>query len=307
MDFPRTLQEFQAAFPDEEACWKALRRARWPRGFVCPRCGETASSWISTRRLEQCGRCRYQCSVTAGTVFHRTRAPLLTWFWAMFFLARHKKGISALQLQRDTGVGSYQTAWTMLHKLRSALRHRPAHRLAGLVEADETYVGGPEKGRRGGREVLHKSIVAGAVEQRAHSAGRARLAVLERVRFAEDLGPFVRGVIDARRATVRTDGFPAYLALGEVGVRHDRRLQGSDRARSSEILPWVHTVFGNLKTWLRGTFHGVSRKHLQRYLDEFVYRFDRRWREGELFGFVLRRAAHGEPWPYRRLVAESVG
>ena len=133
MRFPRTLQEFQAMFPNEDACFEALRRSRWPRGFVCPRCGETASSWISTRRLEQCSRCRYQCSVTAGTVFHRTRVPLLTWFWAIFFLARHKKGISALQLQRDTGVGSYQTAWTMLHKLRSALSHRPAHRLAGLT------------------------------------------------------------------------------------------------------------------------------------------------------------------------------
>ena len=307
MEFPRTLQEFQAAFPDEEACWRALRGARWPRGFVCPRCEETASSWISTRRLEQCCRCRYQCSVTAGTVFHRTRAPLLTWFWAIFFLARHKKGISALQLQRDTGVGSYQTAWTMLHKLRSALRHRPAARLVGLVEADETFVGAHERGRRGGREVLNKSIVVAAVEQRPHSAGRVRLAVLERLRFEEDLGPFVRGVIDARRATVCTDGYAGYIGLQAAGVRHDRRIQGSDRARSAEILPWAHTVFGNLKTWLRGTFHGVSGKHLQRYLDEFSYRFDRRWREDELFGFVLSRAACGEPCPYRSLIAESVG
>ena len=110
MEFPKTLQEFQAAFPDEEACWEAARRVRWPEGFICPRCGHDASSWISTRRLEQCRGCRYQCSVTAGTVFHRTRVPLLTWFWAIFFLARHKKGISALQLQRDTGLGSYETA-----------------------------------------------------------------------------------------------------------------------------------------------------------------------------------------------------
>ena len=117
MGFPKTLQEFQARFPNEEACWEALRQARWPEGFVCPRCGHSTSSWISTRRLEQCCRCRYQCSATAGTVFHRTRIPLLSWFWAIFFLARHKKGISALQLQRDTGLGSYQTAWTLLHKL----------------------------------------------------------------------------------------------------------------------------------------------------------------------------------------------
>ena len=131
MRFPATLHEFQATFPDEESCWQALRGARWPRGFVCPRCSHRTSSWISSRSLEQCGRCRYQCSLTAGTVFHCTRTPLRTWFWAIFFVARHKKGISALQLQRDTGIGSYQTAWTLLHKLRSALRHRAEERLGG--------------------------------------------------------------------------------------------------------------------------------------------------------------------------------
>ena len=306
MEFPKTLQEFQAAFPDGEACWEAVRRARWPEGFICPRCGHDASSWISTRRLEQCRGCRYQCSVTAGTVFHRTRVPLLTWFWAIFFLARHKKGISALQLQRDTGLGSYETAWTMLHKLRSTLGPRPRERLTGLVEVDETYVGARERGLRGGRQLVGKTLVAGAVEQRPHHAGRARLAVIQGLTFENDLGPFVRGVIDASRTTVRTDGFQGYRRLANVGVRHDRRVQGADPARSVEILPWVHGIFGNLKTWLRGTFHGVSGKHLPRYLAEFVYRFDRRWREGELFGFVLRRAVHGEPLPYHRLVAEAV-
>lgn len=306
MGFPKTLQEFQATFPDEQACWETLRQVRWPKGFVCPRCGHEASSWISTRRLEQCRNCRYQCSVTAGTVFHRTRIPLLTWFWAIFFVGRHKQGISALQLQRDTGLGSYQTAWTLLHKLRSALCHRPESRLAGLVEVDETYVGGRERGRRGGREVLNKSIVAAAVEQREHTAGRVRLSVVEGIGF-EELGPFVGGVVDASRTTARTDGLNTYCGLEAIGIRHDRKVQGPDRAHSKKILPWSHTVFGNLKTWLRGTFHGVSGKYLQLYLHEFVYRFDRRWREGELFGFVLNRAAHGEPLPYQRLLAEAVG
>jgi len=304
MEFPKTLQEFQAAFPDEESCWETLRKVRWPRGFVCPRCERREGCWISTRRLEQCRGCRTQCSVTAGTVFHGTRIPLLTWFWAIFFLARHKKGISALQLQRVTGIGSYETAWTLLHKLRSALGPRPEHRLKGLVEADECYVGGTERGLRGGRMLVGKTLVAGAVEQRKHSAGRARLAVLKGLTFEHDLGPFVRGVIDATHATVRTDGFQGDRRLSKVGVQHERVVQGPDPARSTEILPWVHRVFGNLKTWLRGTFHGVSGKHLPRYLAEFVYRFDRRWREGELFGFVLERAAQGEPFPYHRLVAE---
>ncbi len=308
MEFPKTLLEFQARFPDDEACWGALREMRWPEGFVCPRCGHGESYWIEGRRLEQCRQCRYQASVTAGTIFHKTRVPLRIWFWAIFFVGRHKQGISALQLQRDTGLGSYQTAWALLHKVRSALWHRAADRLVGLVEADETYVGSTrERGLRGGREVGHKTIVGAAVEQRRHTAGSARLSVLEGVSFEDDLGPFVRGSIDARRATVRTDGFYGYLPLQRVGVRHDRRIQGLDRSRSSEILPWSHVIFSNLKSWLRGTYHGVSQKHMQTYLDEFIYRFNRRWREGELFGFVLRRALGGEPLPYHRLVAEQAG
>jgi transposase-like protein len=191
-----------------------------------------------------------------------------------------------------------------------------------------------ERGLRGGREVGHKTIVGVAVEQRRHTAGSARLAVLEGVSFEEDLGPFLRGAIDADQAAVRTDGFAGYLPLEEAGIAHDRHVQGSDRTRSAkilpwshtifsnlkawllgtfrgvskkQILPWSHTIFSNLKAWLLGTFRGVSKKHMPRYLDEFVYRFNRRWREGELFGFVLSRAVRGEPFPYSRLTAELLG
>ena len=303
MGFPKTLQEFQAAFPDEQSCWEAVRRLRWPRGFVCPRCGDGRSSWISSRRLEQCAACRYQCSVTAGTVFHRTRVPLRTWFWAIFFLARHKKGISALQLQRDTGLGSYETAWTLLHKLRSGLRPRAAARLTGEVEADESYIGGRCRGWPG--RGVGKTGVAVVVERRDHSAGAVRLAVVRQASTAE-LTSFVRGAIDAREATVFTDAWRAYAALSRQGVAHRPQVQGRG-SNAAKILPWAHTVFGNLKTWLRGTFHGVSPKYLQRYLDEFSYRFDRRWREGELFGFVLRRAIQAAPLARYELVAEPVG
>lgn len=303
MRFPRTLQEFQARFPDEAACWEALRQARWPQGFVCPRCQGRRSAWIATRRLEQCSACRYQCSATAGTVFHRTRVPLRTWFWAIFFLGRHKKGISALQLQRDTGLGSYETAWTMLHKLRSALRPRPARRLTGDVEADETYVGGYRPGLRG--RGIGKAGVAVAVENRGDVAGAARLAIVPQA-SSQELTSFVRGVIDARETRVHTDGWHAYRELARQGVVHRPRVQGRG-PHARKILPWAHTVISNLKTWLRGTFHGVSPKHLPRYLDEFVYRFDRRWREDELAGFVLCRAAHAAPLPYPLLTAELRG
>ena len=229
MRFPSTLLEFQSQFPDEASCWAYRRRARWPRGFLCPRCGGRGSHFLAARRLEQCRSCRYQGSVTAGTVFHGTRVPLRVWFLGIFFVARQKKGISARQFQRDTGVGSYQTAWTLLHKLRSGLGAPAALRLKGDVEADEKYIGG----------------------HRPHQGGHGRQSV--------------------------------------------------------HLLLWAHTVFGNLKTWLRGTFHGVSPKHLQRYLDEFVFRFDRRWRETELFIRVLHRALDAAPFPYRQLTAERAG
>ena len=305
MRTPRTLHDFYTQFPNEEACWRALRQMRWPHGFVCPRCGGRGSHRLRTRRLEQCRACRYQASPTAGTLFHKTRVPLRTWFLAIFFVARHKKGISALQFQRDTGLGSYQTAWTMLHKLRSALGHRPEFRLSGLVEADETYVGGAVSGGKRGRGAPNKALVVGAVEQREHSAGSLRLAVVPHA-SKDELGPFVRGMIDAPEATVLTDGLPAYAHLRPAGVDHRPEVQG-DPTRAAEILPWIHTVFSNLKTWLRGTFHGVSAKHLPRYLQEFTYRFDRRAREAELFHFVLRRAVRGAPLSYARLTAEVIG
>ena len=304
MKFPRTLIEFQDQFPSEASCWEYLREVRWPGGFRCPRCDCRGSSLISTRGLEQCRSCRYQASVTAGTVFHKTRTPLRIWFLAVFFVARHKKGISALQFQKDAGIGSYQTAWTMLHKLRSALGRRAGELLSGLVEADEAYVGGPRPGSRG-RHAANKSIVAVAVERRAHSAGTAHLDVIPDVSF-DSLGPFVRGAIEGRNATVLTDDWHGYWPLARNGVDHVSTKLGSG-PRAGEVLPWVHKVISNLKTWLRGTFHGVSHKHLARYLGEYRYRLNGRWHEEDLFPAVLLRAVQGEPLPYHRLTAELVG
>ena len=304
LESPKTLMEFQERFPDEEACWAYLRRARWPRGFVCPACGHRRSYPIRARRLEQCRACRRQTSVTARTVLHGSRVPLRIWFWAFFFLGRHKQGISALQFQRDTGLGSYQTAWSLLHKVRSALVER-SERLGGDVEVDETYIGAREKGLHGGRQVGRKSIVAGAVQRRTRSAGSLRLAIVGNVSAAE-LGPFVDDAVDPETATVYTDAWRAYAHLHKRGFHHLAETQGPPE-RSAELLPWAHTVFSNLKSWLRGTYHGVSKKHLPRYLQEFVYRFNRRWQELDLFVLVLGAAASAPPMPYHRLTAERIG
>ena len=301
---PGTVVEFTERFPDESACMEFLRKTRWPNGFVCPRCKGRESVRIATRRLEQCKACRHQTSLTAGTVLQGTRKPLRLWFLAMFFLGRHKTGISALQLQKDLGLGSYKTAWTWMHKLRSALGERAGFRLTGLVEADETYVGGRRQpGGRGRALVPGKSVIAAVVEDRGERAGALRMAVVPDVSQAQ-LGPFVRGAIDQARAVVVSDAWTGYGDLTKHGADHCPIVQG-DPKNAATLLPWSHILFSNLKGWLRGTFHGVSPKHLHRYLQEFVYRTNRRGLEADLFFYVLRRAVSGEPLTWLRLTAEG--
>jgi transposase-like protein len=305
MEFPTTLLDFADQFPDEDACWSYLKAVRWPDGFGCPRCGSTEACYLQGRRLFQCSACRYQASVMAGTVFHGTRTELRKWFLAIFFFARHKQSISALQLQRDLGLGSYQTAWTILHKLRAALGRRPGQILKGTVEADETFVGGVRSGGKRGRGAPNKTMVAVLVERREHTAGAAVLTTVPDGSWSS-LGPVVRGAIEGRNATVVTDGWSGYGRLAAEGVDHRPEIQGS-RTRAAEVLPWAHLVISNLKAWLHGTFRGVSGKHLDLYLQEFTYRFNRRWIEEKLFFYVTRRALEAPPLPYHRLVAEPIG
>ena len=304
MEFPTTLLEFADQFPDEEACWSYVQSVRWPEGFRCPRCETVDASYLERRRLFQCAQCRYQASVTAGTIFHGTRTPLRKWFLALFFFARHKQSISALQLQRDVGLGSYQTAWTMLHKLRSTLFRRTGQLLKGTVEADEAFVGGPRPGKRG-RGAANKTIVAVLVERRENTAGSAALVTVPDGSWSS-LGPAVRGVVEGKNVTVVTDDWSGYRPLAAQGLDHRPETQGSPE-RAGELLPWAHVVISNLKAWLLGTFRGVSHKHLHRYLQEFSYRFNRRWLEDKLFFYVTRRALQAEPLPYHRLVAEPAG
>ena len=304
MQFPATLLEFMEQFPDHDACRRYLEEMRWPNGLVCPRCQGTNASSVASRRLRQCAACRYQVSVTAGSVFHATQTSLQKWFLALFFLARHKQGISALQLQRDLGLGSYQTAWTMLHKLRSTLGRRTGQLLQGVVEADEAFVGGSRSGGKRGRGAPNKSIVVVMVEQREHTAGSAALEIVPDASW-ENLGPTVRGRIEGANTTVVTDGHRGYSPFQSAGVDHEATTLATPEA-ASEVLPWAHTLISNLKAWLLGTFHGVSHKHLDRYLKEFTYRLNRRWNEDKLFYYLTRRAVEGKPLPYHRLIAEPI-
>lgn len=274
LSFPKTVFEFQKQFSSEEECLKFLIQSRWPDGFVCPRCGNKDYYWISTRKLFRCKKCNYEASAIAGTVMHRSKTPLTTWFQAAYLATTHTPGISALQFQRQIGSKSYQTAFQMLHKLRAATVRPDRDKLSGIVEVDETYIGGAKPGKRG-RGAAGKSIVIGAVDTKGKYANRIRFRVIPNI-SSSTLTEFVKSNIEEKSAVI-TDDWHGYSKLSKAGYNHAVDLK----------LPHIHRAFSNLKTWLLGTHHGVSKQHLQAYLNEFTFRFNRRKTPMAAFQTVL--------------------
>jgi len=280
MDFPQTQLEFEERFSCESDCIDYLRRLRWPGGFVCPRCNGQSCWRLATRPLDQCASCRHQVSLTAGTLFHRTRKPLLLWFRVIGRFVTSKSGCSAMEISRLFGL-SYETAWIWLHKIRALMDRSGRALLDGFVEADETIVGGRKEGFRGRELRSEKVVVLGAIERKGQGSGRLRLAVAACSSTAA-ISTFI-GESVQRSARIRTDGWHAYRALGRLGFDHQWvKLSVSGRCQeslqqASVELPGIHRAFGLLKRCLLGTYHGgVSRKHLHAYADEFVFRFNRR-------------------------------
>jgi transposase-like protein len=304
--FPKSVSEFQAWFGTDEACLRYLIDSRWPDGYRCPRCGHGEAYELTSRAVMKCRKCDYQASVTAGTVLHDTRLPLSKWFWAAYLVATHTPGISAVQLQRQLGLKRYETAWAMLQKLRRAMVRPERDRITGMVEVDDAYVGGLEKGRRGGRQQGgSKAIVAAAVEIRGHGSGRIRLGVVPNV-SGDSLVGFVEGAV-APGSVVLTDGWMGYVPLKKKGYDHQPKTQGAGE-NATKLLPRVHRVFSNLKTWLKGTHHGVGRKHLPHYLNEFTFRFNRRHTPMAAFQTLLGLAGQHTPTTYKMLYdGESTG
>jgi transposase-like protein len=300
--FSGTLTDLEARFGSEQACWDYLLRLRWPEGFVCPRCGGR-TAWSTTRRLLVCSGCQHQASVTAGTIFQDTRKPLTLWFRAMWWVTAQKQGASALELQRVLGLGSYVTAWTWLHKLRRAMVRPGRDRLHGFVEVDETYVGGIEEGVRG-RQTETKALVAVACEEKGKGIGRIRLRRIPDA-SAGTLEAFIAEAIEPG-SRVHTDGWEGYGGLKAKGYQHRVTvLHGRRRGSAVEVLPRVHLVASLLKRWLLGTHQGaVSFDHLDYYLDEFTFRFNRRTSRsrGKLFERLLEQAVAVGPAPYKNLV-----
>jgi transposase-like protein len=305
--YPRSVGEFQAWFRTDADCLDYLEWVRWPWGFVCPECGHSGGWRLGDGRL-MCAACGHRTSVTAGTIFDRTRTPLTVWFTACWSFATAKDGISALSLQRSLEIGSQQTAWAMLHRLRSVLVRPGRDRLSGTVEVDETYIGGEEPGLRGGRAAGKKVLTGIAVEvKEPKGIGRCRMAVLADGSSAS-LHPFVTGHVEPG-ATVITDAWMGYHGLAGLGYAHQRRSQRAARARGDdpgELLPAVHRVASLAKRWLLSTHQGsVDEAHLQSYLDEFVFRFNRRrsHSRGLVFYRVLELAVGHQPVRYRDIVA----
>jgi len=302
LPFPRSLPEFQRQFPDEAACAAYLERARWSDGFICLRCGTIGEPYRYSARpgVLCCRACRRETRLTAGTVMERTHTPLSVWFWAAYLVASQTPGISAVQLQRQLGLSRYETAFQILHKLRAGMVRPDQDQIGGKpdehVEADETWIGGRTRGE--GRGVHHKSLVAAAVEVRQRKpgtklnprrsgryAGRVRLAVVPD-RSARALGGFVKTVV-VPGARIITDDWSGYAGLTKHGFNHVAIAERGDPQVAEEFMPIVHLVFSNLKTWLRGIHHGVSPQHLQTYLNEFTFRFNRRFYPFNAFRSLL--------------------
>ena len=309
-DYPRDWPEFHKFFPDEAACLAYLERLRWPDGFRCPACGGK-DAWKTKRGHWLCATCRRQTSVTAGTLFAGTRTPLLNWFAAIWQLVSQKQGMSALGFKRAMGLGSYETAWAHLHKLRRAMVRPGRDLLGGLVEVDEGFVGGREIGMDG-RQTADKSIVVVAVEvqkgARGEIAGRARLTRVERA-TKDTLEAFAKGAIRLG-SDVRTDGWNAYSGLPLLGYRHLPVNISRSGAPASASMPHVHRVFALLKRWLLGTHQGSVQPHqLDYYLDEFTFRFNRRRSRypGLLFYRLLQEATETEPIPLKAILGGTTG
>ena len=305
--YPRSTGEFQSWFVTDGDCLDYLDWMRWPQGFICPRC-QNPGGWRVADGSYKCAACKAQIAVTAGTLFDRRRSPLTVWFAACWMFASQKDGISAQSLQRALEVGSYQTAWAMLHRLRAVLVRPGRERLTGTVEVDETYFGGEEPGLRGGRAKGKKILVAVAVERKEpFGYGRCRMAVVKDG-SAESLQPFVTENVEPG-TTVVTDGWPSYAGIGRLGYPHEPHSQRAAVARGEDVgalLPGVHRVASLAKRWMLGTHQGrYGEAHLQSYLNEFVFRFNRRrsTSRGLVFFRVLELAVDHDPVRYRQLVA----
>ena len=305
-DYPRTLTELEARFSTEEACREYLFCLRWPYGFRCTRCGG-GKAWPVRKILYQCSICGYQTSVIAGTIFEGTRKPLVIWFRAIWWVVSQKNGASALGLKRVLGFGSYETAWAWLHKIRRAMVRPGRDRLLGTIEVDETYLGGFEEGVRG-RQTFKNALIAVAAQEKRKAIGRIRMLRIPDA-SGKSLLPFIIQAIEPG-SIIRTDGWEGYGGIEANGYAHEVRVIKGSGASAAQLLPLVHRVVSLLKRWILGTHQGaISPEHLDYYLDEFTFRFNRRTSRyrGKLFYRLIQNAVAVDPVPYENIIKHVRG
>jgi len=291
-----SLLEFNQRFPSQKECIEHLFNLRWPNGFICPRCNSPQYGFHSGRFLYHCKDCRYQASLTAGSVMHKTRTPLMVWFWTIFMVACDKRGHSALSISKELKI-SYWIAWTLLQKIRRAMAEQDRrYKLKGIVELDDAYWGDKDKGKKRGRGTTKsKVLVAVSTDTKKKHAGFVKMEVVKKL-SQDTVSKFVRENIEPG-SKIQTDDLNIYNALADLGVEHEQYPLVS----GEKPLPWVHIIISNAKTFCLGTYHRFGRKHLQAYLDEFCYRFNRRFWEDQLFDRLLAACTNCEITTYAEL------
>ena len=300
MEYPKKQMDFERKFATEEQCRDYLFQLRYPKGFKCPVC-KGKRAWRTERGKYKCQKCGKEISVLAGTIFQDTHTPLTIWFRAIWFIVTQKHGTNALNMQRILGLGSYQTAWTMLHKLRRAMVSPSREKLKGRVEVDETYIGGPSKTGQFGRGSERKALVVIAVEINDSQIGRIRLKLLDSA-ASDELLPFIEEAIEPG-STIITDGWYPYSKLKNMGYHHEAVI--NERGKTGNLTPHVHTVASLIKRWIIGTLQGsCSKEHFGYYLDEYVFRYNRRKSKsrGLLFLRLLENAVNIEATTYKQLI-----
>lgn len=299
----RNLMDFFTTFTSEEICERHLIQVRFPEGMPCLKCGKKEFyPRLKERRAYQCKACKFFNRPTAGTIFHRTHTSLLAWFVAIFLVAFDKRGLSALLLSEELGL-PYDTAWAMLHRMRRAMAKRDAsYTLRGYVEIDEMFIGSPSEAKKRGRGTEKTPVLVAVsytpVDGVKEVTDFAKLQAVNAINEST-VSVFVKAHVEPG-STIRTDGLSVYPSLERHGYVHDR--EPVRKRKAHLVLPHVHTFISNLRSFVQGTHHGLSETHLQQYLDEFCYRFNRRHRRSEMFDRLLRACLEQEELPYSALV-----
>jgi len=302
--YPKNFQEFLSQFPDEKSCWQYIIDVRWSDGHVCKGCN-SADYWITSKRKIHCSNCEKEFSITSGTIFQDSKKPILLWFHIMWWVVAQKTGASAYNLMDFMGFGSYETAWAWLHKLRRAMIRQGREKLSGIVEVDETYIGGEETGTgKQGRGAEEKILVVVATECIGKKIGRVRFRIIPNA-SQENLIPFIEENV-MPQSTVITDGWSGYASLSKrEDYKHIEKVISGSGKKAHELLPHVHMVDSLVKRWINGTHQGrISSKYLEYYLDEFAFRFNRKVStyRGKLFYRLMQQAVSTLPVTYNEMI-----